>query len=303
MRESLKVQDKRVGRLQGHNMTFEEFVREIYWKHPGIRESTATDYRSILNNHILPRVRNRKLIDLSETDWENILENCQDSGDLSNARVNRIHAVASAVYSKAIKKKYAQLNPLTLVDYLESGITDFDYWSDEEVTQFLDYCRLTNHPRYLLYWLAYETGMRVSELIALKWDSVDFNCSVISVRRSYDKHTRQVLDTTKSGKPRTLGINPELKLLLKSALDEHRSKFVFCRKNGEHLSYDALYDQFKADQVAAHMRPIGIHDIRHTYASHYVMGGGLIYDLKELLGHADIGTTMRYAHFSLFFCA
>jgi hypothetical protein len=49
---------------------------------------------------------------------------------------------------------------------------------------------------------------------------------------------------------------------------------------------------------AAGVPYIGIHGLRHTFASHYMMRGGSIYDLKSLLGHASIETTMRYAHLS-----
>jgi hypothetical protein len=73
--------------------------------------------------------------------------------------VNRVHAVASAIYKVAVRNQYIQLNPLTLVDYLKTDIQSFDYWSTAEVNQFLNYCRSTNHPRYLLYFLAYETTL------------------------------------------------------------------------------------------------------------------------------------------------
>ncbi len=137
---------------------------------------------------------------------------------------------------------------------------------------------------------------RVSELIGLQWDAVDLEAKLLTVRRSYSKHSRKLLDTTKSGKPRVLGINPEMVRLLRISRNQSKSDFVFSRNDGSHLSCDSLYDQFKSDQMKAHVRIISIHDMRHTYASHYMMNGGNIYDLKELLGHANIKTTERYAH-------
>ena len=46
----------------------------------------------------------------------------------------------------------------------------------------------------------------------------------------------------------------------------------------------------------AQVRAITFHSLRHTFASHYMMSGGNIYDLKKLMGHSDIETTERYAH-------
>lgn len=52
------------------------------------------------------------------------------------------------------------------------------------------------------------------------------------------------------------------------------------------------------DLKAAGIRKLRIHDARHTYASLFVMSGGSIYDLKKVLGHADVKTTERHAHLS-----
>jgi site-specific recombinase XerD len=56
-------------------------------------------------------------------------------------------------------------------------------------------------------------------------------------------------------------------------------------------------ESFKRDQLSAGLtNPIGIHGLRHTFASHFIMNGGNIYDLKTLMGHSDVATTMRYVH-------
>ena len=46
------------------------------------------------------------------------------------------------------------------------------------------------------------------------------------------------------------------------------------------------------------MRPIRFHDLRHTFASHFMMRGGNLYDLQKLMGHSEVKTTERYAHLS-----
>ena len=45
-------------------------------------------------------------------------------------------------------------------------------------------------------------------------------------------------------------------------------------------------------------KPLAFHDLRHTFASQFVMNGGSIFDLQKILGHTDIKMTMRYSHFS-----
>jgi len=54
----------------------------------------------------------------------------------------------------------------------------------------------------------------------------------------------------------------------------------------------------KAQQLAKLERHFRFHDLRHTFASHFMMNGGNIYDLQKILGHTQIEMTMRYAHLS-----
>ena len=50
--------------------------------------------------------------------------------------------------------------------------------------------------------------------------------------------------------------------------------------------------------MEADVKKIRFHDLRHTFASHYVMNGGNIFELQQILGRSDTKTTMRYSHFS-----
>jgi len=133
-------------------------------------------------------------------------------------------------------------------------------------------------------------------IVALQRDCVDLENGIIRIRRSFCKVTKLVLPTTKSGRNRILGINPGLKATLQKELQRHESQFVFCDPKGTPLTHHEIRHPFDRDQKLNEMRRISFHDLRHTFASHFVMKGGSIYDLKELLGHSDVATSMRYAH-------
>jgi len=76
------------------------------------------------------------------------------------------------------------------------------------------------------------------------------------------------------------------------------NELVFSNPNGKVATQDQIRWVLFEDQKKAGVRQIRFHSLRHTFASHFVMRGGSIYDLKELLGHSRIETTMRYAHLS-----
>lgn len=66
--------------------------------------------------------------------------------------------------------------------------------------------------------------------------------------------------------------------------------------NPKHRSNVTHYFQSACDEAG--VSRIRFHDLRHTYASHFIMNGESIFVLKEILGHSDIKTTQRYAHLS-----
>jgi integrase len=59
---------------------------------------------------------------------------------------------------------------------------------------------------------------------------------------------------------------------------------------------DCYHDEFKRSAHAAGVKEIRFHDLRHTFASHFLMGGGNIYDLQRILGHSSVQVTERYTH-------
>jgi site-specific recombinase XerD len=72
------------------------------------------------------------------------------------------------------------------------------------------------------------------------------------------------------------------------------SSYVFCNRNGDARGYSAMLIR-KAIQRAG-LRDCRIHTLRHTHASRLIQNGMSVYEVKEILGHSDIKTTLRYAH-------
>ena len=71
---------------------------------------------------------------------------------------------------------------------------------------------------------------------------------------------------------------------------------VFPSILGRKLDPDALSSRFRAARDAAELRPLRLHDLRHTFGSLAVDGGASIVQVQEWMGHSDIKTTMRYLH-------
>jgi integrase len=154
---------------------------------------------------------------------------------------------------------------------------------------------------YALYATATYTGLRAGELAGLNWEAVDLNARRITVRRSYE-------GPTKSGRIRYV---PILDVLLPILTDWRRvnpGEIVFpnerlgrlgtsARVFGVMFSRTLARAQFpRCPERGGRGNYIRFHDLRHTFASHFVMRGGSLFDLSKLLGHRDAQTTQRYAH-------
>jgi site-specific recombinase XerD len=85
--------------------------------------------------------------------------------------------------------------------------------------------------------------------------------------------------------------------LLDLKAKSNRSDLVFSNSDGSNFDVNHLYRDFrnftKKAKVPTQYR---FHDIRHTFASHFMMNGGNIYDLQKILGHTSLDMTQRYAH-------
>ena len=140
--------------------------------------------------------------------------------------------------------------------------------------------------------------MRLAELCGLCWDRIDFRMNQISVTRTRDK--TGIKDSTKTKIKRIIPMTPEVRAMLLATFHKQlNGKYVFVEKNGEEVKYAHVYRRFhKAQDKAEVLQKIRFHDLRHTFASNYMMNGGNVFDLQKLLGHTKIDMTMRYAHFS-----
>lgn len=142
----------------------------------------------------------------------------------------------------------------------------------------------------LLMLTAVNTGMRIGELIGLRWQDVDFVNKQINVNQTYSDG---IFTTPKSNKSRPIPMNAVLLKALSGAVKAGMYVFSY---NGEHLNPDMVRYPLEKALKQVGYKHITYHIFRHTFASYLVMDGVSLHSVKELMGHADIKETMKYAH-------
>lgn len=148
------------------------------------------------------------------------------------------------------------------------------------------------------------TGLRLGEVCALRWSDIDFEAKMLTISHTVQRVTqngKSVLllqsPKTEAGK-RTIPLTAEIILMLQRRRKEHSREYVFGTDNP--LEPRTLQYRFTALLQKCNIRRRNFHSLRHTFASRFVALGGDVKSLSEILGHANVRTTMQlYVHPSL----
>jgi integrase len=141
------------------------------------------------------------------------------------------------------------------------------------------------------------SGLRLGELLALRWRDVDWTGSALTISRSLSSG---VEGTTKTGQIRRVPMADQAA----AALDRLSQRqdfvspddYVFCNAFGRPLDGSALRRRYKRARDAAGLRQLRWHDLRHTFGSLLVAGGVDLVSIKDAMGHSQLTTTSRYLH-------
>ncbi len=174
-------------------------------------------------------------------------------------------------------------------EMLKAPPPDFDFLDFEEADRLV--AAAEGQLRTMIL-VALRTGMRHGELLALRWQDVDLVAGRITVRRNV---VRGIVGTPKSGKPREIPLGEDVLGALK-AHRHLRGPLVFCDAGGDMLTDSEQKHPLAHACRRAGLRSVGWHTLRHSFASHLAMRGVALKVIQELLGHASILMTMRYAH-------
>lgn len=202
----------------------------------------------------------------------------------ADATVNREMSTLRHMINKAVEWGLLESSPLDKKRLLfKEDNHRLRFLTEPQITTLLSVCLPHLRP---IVEVALHTGCRREELLSMKWDQIRNGFIYLEAAM------------VKSGKGRQIPINDRLEQVFKELRHKNqiKSPFMFCDAKGRRY-----YDVKKS--FASACRKSGIekfrfHDLRHTFASHLVMNGVGLKAVQELLGHADLKMTMRYAHLS-----
>jgi integrase len=200
---------------------------------------------------------------------------------LTPATRNRHLAHLSSMFNKGIEWGLIVGNPASAIKLLKENGSRTRFLDKDEISKLLNSATIEFHP---VLMTALHTGMRKGEILKLKWADVDFQNGIITVQES------------KSGRRRMIPLNDTLLKTLKVLPSRFEKGFVFPSPVKKGQPQCDFKRQFSNTLARSGIEDFRFHDLRHTFASHLVMNGVDLLVVKELLGHASLTMTMRYAH-------
>lgn len=288
---------------------------------PYITVTTYNQYINILNNHIAPYFDPRKitLAGLTAGDLEDYYAFKVKSG-LSPNTVIKHHAVIRSSLQWAVRHRYIRDNvadfarkPERIKFHPEAPYTVEEVAHLLQVTQY--------EPISVPIFLACFYGLRRSELLGLRWSSIDFQNGMISIETTVvkEKHQDNILtvvrdDVTKTDTSRrTLPLCPytyqyfallrqtqqNQMALCGNSYDQRYLDFVCVDAMGTLLNPDFVSQKFQQLLIKYDLRPIRFHDLRHSCATIMLYFGYSMKDIQTWLGHSNYNFTAdTYVHSS-----
>jgi integrase len=277
-------------------MKLSQFVEKWITSKVDVKNSVRTKeaYLGDLKNHILPILGERGIGQISEESTGQLIKSLKDKG-LGNRTINKVLIVLKTILNDAVKWKYLPQSPIHAYPELKVQERPDFFLSKLQISQLL----IASHGEEIepVVIVALNTGMRVGEVLGLCWDRVNLSEGFIEVTRTLTRHG--LSESTKTNTKRTIYMNDVLKSLFLNLRNAQKNpQFVFTKASGEPFDINHMAQrEFKEVLVKAKLpSSVRFHDLRHTFASQFVMNGGKLEVLQKLLGHKTLEMTQRYAH-------
>jgi integrase len=270
------------------------------------KQDGTKDYLNILEQDILPMFGEMALRDIKPSDikaWQIKM----GKGGISQSRFNKKHYVVKRVLDYALENGYIDSNPVALVKrssklFTKAKSNNSEYFTADEMEKMLndqfegatDKERLDHAFMVAFLYVAFLTGARTGEIMALKWEDIDFSAKTITIRRSIRRGT---ISVTKTDTVRVVPMVRRLTDVLLKWKDNTHGEYVFPipNKGTPYRDSRGIVDsKFKPMLKRLEIPYKILYSTRATFASIAVEKGISVPIVSTCLGHSNIATTQRY---------
>jgi site-specific recombinase XerD len=197
--------------------------------------------------------------------------------DKSRSSIRSVYFAIKFLYENVLDRKFDEKIPLAQKDAKLPEVLNKD-----EIQRL--FCSTSNLKHRVLLMFLYYTGMRVSEVISIKWEDLDFERKTMHIRLA------------KGSKDRVVFLHDTLIDFLKNFMIG-RTGIIFLSNFGKKYSKRTVQIIVKnTARKAGILKKVTPHTLRHSFATHLLEAGADIRSIQSLLGHNNLQTTQVYTH-------
>lgn len=304
------------------NMTFEDwyYLWLFDYKQKELKPKSFERYEGIYRNYIKDsEIGKIKLDDLRTSHLQRFYNNLMDIDNKPASTIKSLNTRLKVCLGEAERQGYIQKNYCKLVKMpADNEVKEVKVLTKDEQKRFLDY--LEDSPHKILFLLALGTGLRLGELLGLKWSDIDFKEGELTVNRTLQRvaeidrdgnRNRKVIEQEPKTKNsiRTVqipnNIIKELKAHKIKILEQKillgneyiDNDYVICNDFGEPMNNNRPAKILHSTLEKLNITRMKFHALRHTYATRLFEVGVPPKTVQALMGHYDISITMDiYTH-------
>ena len=270
----------------------EQFLDAV-WVEQGLSENTLSAYSSDLR--IFAKwLADRSMLEVTTTDLSAFLASRYKEG-IGNRSSARILSSLRRFYGYYIRENRITVDPTGLIEPPHIGRSLPTPLSEHDVELLLNSPEVSNLQGCrdkAMFEMLYATGLRVSELVALKFDQISIRQGVVRI-------------VGKGNKERLVPVGEDAMSCLEVYIEQARpalmgqqqSEYLFVTNRADGMTRQAFWHIIKRHATKAGInKEISPHTLRHAFATHLLNHGADLRVVQLLLGHADLSTTQIYTH-------
>ena len=270
----------------------DQFLDAI-WVEQGLSKNTLSAYHSDLK--IFAKwLEEKPILDVETKDLSAFLASRYKAG-IGNRSSARILSSLRRFYGYFIRENRISIDPTTLIESPHIGRSLPVSLSEYDVELLLNAPEVTNPLGFrdkTMLEMLYATGLRVSELVGLKFDQISFRQGVV---RIIGKGNKERLVPV--GEEAMSCLDAYMNQARKTTLGERQSDYLFVTNRADGMTRQAFWHIIKRHAKKAGItKELSPHTLRHAFATHLLNHGADLRVVQLLLGHSDLSTTQIYTH-------
>lgn len=259
------------------------------------KESTYIRYHNVFKKHIVSTIGNMLINDFSPKVMKEVF--ATKLSHLSFANRNIAMSILKKIFNHAITDEvYIKANPMVCIkrgknNQITHRNKPFELHEVMQIIDYIDKDNLIDNRIKLYLKIALFTGMRVNEILALKYEDIDLKRNIIHVCKTLS-NGKITTTKTQSG-TREVEIIEALQHTLQELKQENKIGYIFANHNNKFIAKQRIAKQFKEILTKLHIETRTLYSTRHTFASLSLSYGEDLLWIANMLGHKDVSTTCK----------